>query len=383
MKNKLILCLVLGTIMSGLSAQNLLNLDGWTIGTGSTTGFSQNGSTSENTREWGIGPHGQRAVLWKASPDASSDPDGGFNTSYISIDHTKMYRLVVWVKKTNSTNGGTYLGTNGGGSAVTSLSGTPNGNPYFWANDLPVLDRWYLLVGFVHGSGDNSMTNYGGIYDGTTGEKSLTINDFKFHISTTSLRLRSYLYYDTNTSDRQYFYAPRIDEVNGNEPSITELLGIGLHNLDQLSVGTDDLPSGYKLSVGGDPIMEKVKVQVESAWPDYVFDKNYPLKSVEELKRFIAQNGHLPGLPSAEEVEASNQDLGLIQQKLLEKIEELTLYTIAQEKKLKELTDLNTENKVLKSKYAILNTQYSLLSTQYKALLARIEKLESASNDNK
>jgi len=77
--------------------------------------------------------------------------------------------------------------------------------------------------------------------------------------------------------------------------------------------------------------LETQKVKVTSSpgsFPDYVFSKDYQLKSLPELEAFIKQNGHLPNIPTALEVEANGQDLGLIQQKLLEKIEELTLYVI-------------------------------------------------------
>jgi hypothetical protein len=195
----------------------------------------------------------------------------------------------------------------------------------------------------VHGSGDVSTTSNGKIYDGSTGKAVVNIADYKFPTNATAAQHRAYLYYNTDVNNRQYFYAPRIDEVNGNEPTIAELLGIIPNSLDELSVGTDNLPSGYKLSVGGDAIMEKVKVQVEGAWPDYVFSDGHPLLSLDELQQYIKEHGHLPGIPSAKEIEEERQDLGLIQQKLLEKIEELTLYILEQNKGLKNLEIKNLE----------------------------------------
>tara|TARA_A100000171_G_C2139247_1_gene153272 strand:+ start:476 stop:1483 length:1008 start_codon:yes stop_codon:yes gene_type:complete len=319
-------------------------MSAWSIGIGSTTGFSQNGATAENTREWGEGPHGNRVILWKASPEADNAADGGWVTSSFSIDHTKLYRYSVWIKKTGNTNGSTYFGCYADPSPVTELNGVSKSNPYFWAGDLPKLDHWYLLVGFVHGSGDVSTTSYGRIYDGSTGKAVINMTDFKFPNNATTAKHRAYLYYNTDINNRQYFYAPRVDEVNGNEPTIVELLGILPTSPSQLTVGTDNLPSGYTLSVGGDAIMEKVKVQTESAWPDYVFNKEYQLSSLDSLQSFIYKYGHLPNIPSAQEVEDSKQDLGFIQLRLLEKIEELTLYLLQQDKKDKEL---EARNKVL------------------------------------
>lgn len=112
----------------------------------------------------------------------------------------------------------------------------------------------------------------------------------------------------------------------------------------RLGIGTTS-PS-KKLEVNGSAIiqgnLESLKVKVTStpgSFPDYVFKPNYELRSLSELDAFIKANGHLPNIPKAADVEANGQDLGLIQQKLLEKIEELTLYMI----------DLKKEIEVLKS----------------------------------
>lgn len=212
-------------------SQNLLenDLKNWTLGTGSVTGFNQNGSTAENSRENGIGPLGDNVILWKATPDSNSNADGGWNTNYHSIDHTKDYRFTVWIKKTNSNNGSTYLGCNSTDNILT-LAGSVNNNPYFFVGDLPQLNKWYLVVGFVHKSSYGSTTNIGGIYDPSTGSKVKSLTDFKFKNTATTVRHRSYLYYDTNTNDRQYFYEPRLEELNGSEPSIEKLLGLALTN---------------------------------------------------------------------------------------------------------------------------------------------------------
>lgn len=214
------------------NSQNLLNTSSWTVGTGSVSGFSQNGTTSENSREYGIGPNNASVLLWKATPDTSSNADGGWNTSYYTIDHTKTYRLIIWLKKTNSNDGNSYFGfySYDGSHHSLYLNGSPNNNPYFWSGDLPELNKWYMLVGYVHGSNHSSTINYGAMYDGDTGKKIRSITDFKFKNSATKLSHRTYLYYDTNTSDRQYFYAPRMELVDGNEPSVQELVGLNKSN---------------------------------------------------------------------------------------------------------------------------------------------------------
>ena len=71
-------------------------------------------------------------------------------------------------------------------------------------------------------------------------------------------------------------------------------------------------------------------------WPDYVFDKNYSLLSLEELERFIKKNGHLPEVISQEEVKRNGVNDKQMNITFLKKIEELTLYTIEQEKTLRQ-----------------------------------------------
>lgn len=82
----------------------------------------------------------------------------------------------------------------------------------------------------------------------------------------------------------------------------------------------------------------KVTLQTPFVHPDYVFEKNYKLKTLEEIESFIKQNGHLPEVPSACDVEKNNGiNLGEMSEKQLEKIEELTLYIIELNKRMNEL----------------------------------------------
>jgi len=94
-----------------------------------------------------------------------------------------------------------------------------------------------------------------------------------------------------------------------------------------VGIGTTD-PKGYKLAVPGNMIAESVKVQLQSAWPDYVFKDGYKLLSLQETEKHIKQKGHLPGIPSAAEVKSEGIDLGEMNGRLLKKIEEMTLQMI-------------------------------------------------------
>lgn len=90
---------------------------------------------------------------------------------------------------------------------------------------------------------------------------------------------------------------------------------------------------GYKLAVDGTIGARRVKVTQES-WADYVFLPDYKLPSIEELERYVTSKGHLPGVPSAEEVKSNGVDLGDMNKILLEKVEELSLYIISLKKQL-------------------------------------------------
>ncbi|GAB3882649.1 TMF family protein [Spirosoma agri] len=98
--------------------------------------------------------------------------------------------------------------------------------------------------------------------------------------------------------------------------------------------GVDKTSADYNLFVSKGILTEKVKVAVKntSDWSDYVFDKNYRLKSLAEVGAYIQTNKHLPGVPSAAEVVEKGIDIAKMDAKLLEKIEELTLYSIQLEK---------------------------------------------------
>jgi len=221
------------------TGNNLLDTSTWTVGCGSVSGFVVNGASNENCREVGKNHIGQDVTLWKAIPDASSSgPDGGWNTGWHFVDHTVTHRFSVWIKKTNSFDGYTYSGFHADSNGSLSLGGTYNGNPYFFSNNLPKLNRWHLLVGYVHKSSHTGTTNMGRIYDGVTGEEVATLTDFKFKNTVTQIRQRAYLFYDGNTSDRQYFWNPRVDPIDGTEPTINELL---LVNEDSKLIVSHDL----------------------------------------------------------------------------------------------------------------------------------------------
>lgn len=91
-----------------------------------------------------------------------------------------------------------------------------------------------------------------------------------------------------------------------------------------ISTGHSALASGYSSTAN---------------WSDFVFDRDYDLMTLKEVESYIKENGHLPDVPSAEEVKANGVEVGEMNAILLQKIEELTLYIIELEKKIEELND--------------------------------------------
>jgi hypothetical protein len=94
----------------------------------------------------------------------------------------------------------------------------------------------------------------------------------------------------------------------------------------------------YRLFVEGGILTEKVKVALRSSanWADYVFANDYKLMPLNEVEAFVKTNKHLPGIDSAEQLAKDGIDVAQMQSKQMEKIEELTLYIIDQDKKIAE-----------------------------------------------
>jgi hypothetical protein len=103
------------------------------------------------------------------------------------------------------------------------------------------------------------------------------------------------------------------------------------------TLNTTILPTGYKLAVDGKVICEELTVQLSGSWPDYVFAPEYELLTIEQLKKYVAVNKHLPNIPSASEIEKFGLSVGDMQNRMMEKIEELSLYIIQLQERIEML----------------------------------------------
>ena len=129
--------------------------------------------------------------------------------------------------------------------------------------------------------------------------------------------------------------------------SKTQINGGTIFLTGKTAIGTFNIPNDYMLAVNGKIRAKEIKV--ETGWGDFVFEEDYDLPTLEEVERFIKANGHLPDIPSAKEVEENGVELGKMDSKLLVKIEELTLYMIDQEKRIKKLEAVN--NQLMRKKH--------------------------------
>lgn len=132
----------------------------------------------------------------------------------------------------------------------------------------------------------------------------------------------------------------KIGGIGATEP------GLGAINIDNFGhVGINTLnTSGFNLNVAGTAVFDGITVKNFSSthpnatpWADFVFDKTYRLPSLDSIAAYIKENNHLPGIPTAAEVEKNGLDVAATEAKLLEKIEQLTLYTIELQKQVDEL----------------------------------------------
>ena len=228
---------------------NLIPPDTWAVSNFTApSGWGNFGTTTENELKLELDPFGNTAVVWEGSCDAngSSGSDGGYVSSFVGIDTTKTYRVSAWVNRVVlGTDGRSYHGIdcrNVGAAQTETIyrqSGTESLYPYFFytsdpppsdESELPE-DEWVLIVGHIWpaGSGTGSSKPDTGMYntDGTkrTITTGLPPQDLVFKSTAHEIRIKNMLYYnatDSTVTARSVY--PRIDLVDGTEPSIDDLI---------------------------------------------------------------------------------------------------------------------------------------------------------------
>ena len=213
----------------------------WATGTGSIGIWVRYGDVAESQRLYDDDPWGDQSIVWQTNPDAVAGADGGWITSYFSLDQTKLYRFSVWGRKTSVTNSGRmYFGTDATAGVIQLADGVVETNPY-WG--YPLLSQmtqnlWYLMVGHVFpvdyraesdGFQVDTHPNTGmwTIAGGKAPHIPLGGNiggDCKFNSTTTSLNHRTFCNGSTSTAAHLQFYDPRVELCDGSEGTVVSLL---------------------------------------------------------------------------------------------------------------------------------------------------------------
>jgi len=232
-----------------LNDPNLITSSSWTTGSGSTGMFGQNGATVENERIYAVNPHGTSDVVWETRPSGDGGADGGWETSWFNIDRTKLYRFSVWVRRTSSTTGGTfYLGMYDNGTVQEIQTDETEGNPYWSCSNISWLTQnvWYLVVGHVFPSDTKHNINHpdtgyytvsGGINNRGNIDFCNIAGDLRWSPTATQAVHRTYHYYCSDATSRLQFWQPRVDVIDGTEPSVRDLLENKLYRTISTSTG--------------------------------------------------------------------------------------------------------------------------------------------------
>jgi hypothetical protein len=250
----------------------------------------------------------------------------------------------------------TAFGLNTQSNSIASFSVGMNNHPVITLPSDDIQGNYPL---FMVGNGEtNSVEDWSNamtvLFNGNTGlglndpKTTLHINDFSPHITLEASGGISTVQFtdDNNPSDIDDWrlYSSFLSsgsfrlEQDGNKRFI-------INGSGEMSIGDVDPVSGYRLAVDGGIIAEEVRVQLKADWPDYVFSDHYNLWSLENTEEFIFKNHHLPNIPDAETVNNEGIELGEMQKRMMEKIEELTLHIIDLNKRIKQLESLNNASK--------------------------------------
>jgi hypothetical protein len=132
-------------------------------------------------------------------------------------------------------------------------------------------------------------------------------------------------------SDGRFTFSPAADlSITSSIPSSSLYIYGSDHPLypGQMIFGSETPGDNSKLSINGRVRSEELKIVADITAPDYVFKEDYNLRSLEDVKNYIKENGHLPEIPSAQEFKENGILIGQMSFDLLKKIEELTLYVL-------------------------------------------------------
>lgn len=247
----------------------------WHTGTGNDGKYLMMGTNAENERDVAESPFNMPDVVWKCISTANSNIDGGFEAVNIPIYNTYTYRYSIWVKQMQKDGYITF-----GCDPNTMEAGTEVvSDGIFWAGDVPEINKWYLLVGYINGSEDNTGAKKdSGVWDPETGRRILNINNFKtfkYRSTDETQSYRCWQSYTLGVGTEVQFWGQRMDICDNTEPSISEILKQAATGVPARKVTIQgDQMFKYKDDFKGDPIPNVIDLIVETQNiedPEYVW----------------------------------------------------------------------------------------------------------------
>lgn len=316
------------------STQPVIKAQSSYIGTSDVRGVE---AISDPAPGYGVGLFGQggyRGVWAVGNPNGSGL---GSTALYGTITNTvPSAKFGVYSQATGpGTNYGAFLTASGGTNNFAVYSS--DGNNYMADS---------LWIGKTTGNTRFDMTG---------GKGDIDVSEGDFRIGTTTNRLKMGVFTTGTFAGMSRIYSSGTNAMLALGVNNMDLMTLSAANSGTVVIGNGGaLPAaatGYKLSVHGKAVCTELMVKSIATWPDYVFEKNYQLMPLNELQAFINKNKHLPNIPPAKEIEQNGLVVGDMQNKMMQKIEELTLYILQQQKQLE------LQNKKIEELSKIVNNQ--------------------------
>lgn len=188
------------------------------VSSGTTGLFTAQGAGTD-TRVATSGPYGTPIVAWNNAASTA----GGWSATSNTVDITKPYRFSVWVYYATAADASVMsFGVNPSEVYPNNGTSVSPATAWFFNAATAAQGRWLLYVGYIHANSDTAGTTYSAVYDGVSGAKLATGTDYRWSASATTA---THKVLTASGTGAHQFWNPRLEEINGKEPTITALVG--------------------------------------------------------------------------------------------------------------------------------------------------------------